>query len=57
MIVIHLQAEIYKEDFMKEQQEKEKLWTKNQELEEKIQRMRNMPQVNVKSCLTVCATC
>lgn len=45
--VVHLQAEIYKEDFMKEQQEKERLWTKIQMLEEKLRQMSNMPQVNI----------
>lgn len=45
---ICLQAEIYKEDFMKEQQEKERLWTKHQMLVEKFKNMSYMPQVNVK---------
>lgn len=44
----YLQAEIYKEDFMKEQQEKERLRTKNQMLEDKFKKMSTMPQVNVK---------
>lgn len=46
--VIYLQAEIYKEDFLKEQQEKERLWTKNLMLKDFINKMSNVPQVNVK---------
>lgn len=44
----YLQAEIYKEDFLKEQQEKERLWTKNLMLKDFINKMSNVPEVNVK---------
>lgn len=46
--VLYLQAEIYKEDFMKEQQEKERLLTRNQMMEENFRKMSSMPQVCVK---------